>query len=441
MLKTLLKAIFIIIEKFLLNQLFNFKNKKMKKKLLKAGFGLALFTFALGVNKTNAQIISAYENFDYTVGTAFTGQNGGAGWAGPWTGGGGSNAQVVAGNLTGSVGATADVRGSWGAASFRSIVKTFDPGDVLWVRFAMQNTSPNSGTGLTFHGSPEMAYFGDTGNGGIFGTGSANLNEDGTGGPGDVRALGVNTGDLHTYLIKMTGTPTPNTVRLDVWVDYLGTTPPLVDTDPTFGYTCYRNATYNFIRVRINSDNGAFFDGLRLSSTYFAPDDYLLPLSLTSLNAKSTAGGNSVTWSYTSNDKVASISVLRKDKSGEFVSIATLGANATSFTDANPLEGTNYYKLSSKDTDGSVTNYDLVASAKGFDIQPTFFPNPATGGVVNVVAGSGTVKSVSIFDLSGRKVASKVGAGAVNTSSLVKGVYIIEIAGENASTRSKLVVE
>ena len=170
-----------------------------------------------------------------------------------------------------------------------------------------------------------------------------------------------------------------------------------------------------------------------------------LPLDLTSLTAKSTASGNLVSWISASSKNVKSLSVLRKDASGAFVSIAdNLSATQTSFTDTNPFDGTNYYKLRSTDNDGESKTYDLIATAVGFDAQASFYPNPVTNDELNIIAGKESLKSVAIFDLSGKKVAFKTVVGKstkISTQGIAKGIYILEVSGSKTTSRNKLVIE
>jgi hypothetical protein len=437
----------------------------MKTNLLKVAGGLCFSLALLGTANVQAQT-KAYENFQYTVGTDFRGVAGsGIGWAGPWdsskdgvTISPNGFHNIVAGNLEGAIGATGTNGGQW-VDSFRDLNDPVanEVGNVLWVGFTWKSGKSTSGGGATFFwGNAENLYLGRL-PGGVIGIGNCWQDAACTGPQADAAGL-VSVSDKHYYLAKVTAQG-GDIIKIDLWADYEGTTPPLADFDlePTYQNSGYRSSAGGIDKIRINGDTEpseattlySTFDAIRMSSTFFCKNDVtltgtcpVLPLTLTSLTAKSTTNGNAIAWSYGSNDGVKSITVLRKGAKGDFVAIKTINdANAVSYLDTNPLAGVNYYQLSSTDNDGTSTTYDLVAVANGFEIAPTFYPNPATGGVVNVVAGNDVVKSVSIFDLSGKKVASKLGAGAVNTSALAKGVYIIEITGEKSTSKSKLVVE
>lgn len=65
------------------------------------------------------------------------------------------------------------------------------------------------------------------------------------------------------------------------------------------------------------------------------------------------------------------------------------------------------------------------------------YPNPVSS-VLNIESNS-EVKSVEIFDLTGRKVAVSVLNNTVNVSSLTQGTYIINITSDNGSAQTKFI--
>jgi hypothetical protein len=443
----------------------------MKTNLLKMAIG-AFFSLAmLSAANVNAQI-TAYENFEYPLNSDYVGLSGsGSGWAGPWDHakegtvdaypGRVRFAKAIAGNLEGSIGLTGTLGGQW-VDNYRDLATPFvnEPGSSVWIGFTYINGKPGKGYGTAyFWGGNETLYIGAL-PGDVAGIGNCYQDAACLGPIADAPSLsGILTANKHYYLLKVTSVTAGDIFKIDLWIDYNGATAPVADFDlePTYEASGYRKAAGGIDLIRLSTEIEpseattlySKYDAIRFSSTFFCKSDLTLtgnctlPLDLVSLNAKSTATGNLVTWDFTSNDGVASISVSRKGDNGEFTVIKPgLPKDAKSFVDTNPLPGTNYYLLSSTDNDGTVKEYtNFIKSVKGFEVEPTFFPNPSTGGVVNVVAGNGAVKSVSIFDLTGKKVASKAGAGAVSTSSLAKGVYIIEITSDKSTTRNKLVVE
>ncbi len=427
----------------------------MKTNLLKVALSLTFFTVILGITRINAQI-RTYENFDYPVGTSFAGQDGGFGWAGPWTGGGTvatGYSQIIAGNMVGTTGNTGYVHGGFGNSSFRNLAVPFNGaiGNSMFLSFFYQSGQLGEGGGMTlFSGSAEAIYIGRTADE-LIGTGSAFDNPERTGTPGDQQGK-VSVMDAHNYLVKITNLAGA-TYKIDVWADYLGSVEPVAnDSEPTFQYTAYRseNAVTGVSRIRITGwgslePNRTKFDGIRFFSTFFKSTDDLLPLTDVKLSAKATAAGNVISWTSTGNEKVVSITVSRADENGKFIPISgSLSANSVSFTDTNPLPGTNIYQLSSLDLNSDIPTIYGVKSVKGFDTESTFFPNPVVSGsdITVISSNAGSNNSVSIFDLTGKKVATKSFNGSktsISTQSIPKGVYILSIDG--GALTKKLVVE
>ena len=87
---------------------------------------------------------------------------------------------------------------------------------------------------------------------------------------------------------------------------------------------------------------------------------------------------------------------------------------------------------------------DVIAKSTAKEVNASFYPNPVTNGELNVVATKESLKSVSIFDLSGKKVASKSVEGKstkINTQGLAKGIYILEVTCSKSTSRNKVVID
>src|SRR5581483_8386052 len=72
--------------------------------------------------------------------------------------------------------------------------------------------------------------------------------------------------------------------------------------------------------------------------------------------------------------------------------------------DAAPIKGIDYYRLRMIDSNGNFS-YSAVAAVRVTDAKsPQMFPNPAAG-VVHVASGTDPVTMVTIYDVTGKKVA------------------------------------
>ncbi len=170
----------------------------------------------------------------------------------------------------------------------------------------------------------------------------------------------------------------------------------------------------------------------------------VLPLTINSLTAKAITNGNQVNWLSASSINVKNIVLERSGADNIFTPLATLPANATQFIDTNPLAGDNYYRLSSTDNDGSTKTYEIIAMVKGLVQETSVYPNPVTNGVLNIVAGNDDIQSVNIINLNGIKVASAQAVKAknllINTQSLAKGIYMLQIESLNGTSVKKIVI-
>lgn len=68
------------------------------------------------------------------------------------------------------------------------------------------------------------------------------------------------------------------------------------------------------------------------------------------------------------------------------------------------------------------------------------FPNPAND-VVTISTNSSAVKSVQIFDISGKQVINVDTDSTINVSTLSKGIYVVKIVEEGKTSTSKLVIK
>lgn len=86
---------------------------------------------------------------------------------------------------------------------------------------------------------------------------------------------------------------------------------------------------------------------------------------------------------------------------------------------------------------------------KAINITPTeevssfkIYPNPATNNVVYVTANSNTDKNVTVYDVFGKVVLKdRITSNMLNISSLVPGVYVIQLSFDNKRMTRKLVVK
>lgn len=355
----------------------------MKTNLLKIAGGVLFSLVTLTSASVNGQI-TAYEHFEYPVGTEYHLVAGsGIGWAGPWDGQkegassvGAGYHTIQAGNIEGTIGATGTIGGQW-VDSWRDLSTVFPNvvGTDVWIAFTHKNNRPGKGSGATFFwGASENIYLG-TLPGDFIGIGNCYQDEACVGTRADAPGIVFTTDAPHYYLAHVTSVASNDRIKIDLWADYNGSTIPAANnTELTWQASGYRNFAGGIDKIRIGGDTEpseaatlfSTFDAIRINSTFFQRGDVILSIE----------------------DEVA--------------------------------------KPVSKESNSS------------------FYPNPVTNGELNVVASKESLKSVSIFDLSGKKVASKVVSGQstkISTQGLAKGVYILEVSGSKSTSRNKLVID
>jgi len=159
-----------------------------------------------------------------------------------------------------------------------------------------------------------------------------------------------------------------------------------------------------------------------------------LPLQLTGFSATHITNGVQLGWQTATELNTSHFIIQHSTDGSTYKDIGTVkaigsGANSYSFTDNNPTNGTNYYRLQSVDKDGAVSFSKVVSVQLTVDRLPfTVVPNPARD--VATIRGS-HIASVQVIDNMGRivKVVSLKDATnpVLSVSSLAAGVYHLRI--------------
>lgn len=179
-----------------------------------------------------------------------------------------------------------------------------------------------------------------------------------------------------------------------------------------------------------------------------------LPINLNYLNGYKQSGNHNLNWKVTcTNNATATMSVERSATGRNFTTINTITADALrcqqpfNYTDANPLQGSNYYRLKMTDANGKVT-YSVVIvllnAATGFDIVGLLPNLIKSNAILNVTAAQKTKMDVVITDMVGRqvqKIAYNLIAGSnqftINLANLMAGTY--QITGYTTEGKSKTI--
>lgn len=174
-----------------------------------------------------------------------------------------------------------------------------------------------------------------------------------------------------------------------------------------------------------------------------------LPVQLTSFTGYKDGAVNQLVWKTSSELNTLEFVIERSTNGINFVEIGTVAAAGYStmpltynYTDANPVNGINYYRLKMVDIDYTYEYSNIIAinninTTIGNDI--IIYPNPSEGEVFASITGIRNQNVIcNILDMSGRvisstRIALNDGKNIVplNTAALSAGVYMIEFRDEN----------
>ena len=120
------------------------------------------------------------------------------------------------------------------------------------------------------------------------------------------------------------------------------------------------------------------------------------------------------------------------------------GAKSYEFTDNNPANGINYYRLQSVDKDGS-SSYSKVVSVN-FGNKQSFSVNPNPARDFATISFNKTVDkaTIAVYDLAGKAVIKQSLSGTnfykLNTKALTNGIYVLKVKTNTGSYNEKLLI-
>jgi hypothetical protein len=189
------------------------------------------------------------------------------------------------------------------------------------------------------------------------------------------------------------------------------------------------------------------------------PNSQALPVELLSFNGDCNEGQVNVSW-QTATEHNSDYFEVEKSRDGmnwQVLTTVNAAGNSTQLlnyeaTDANAMEGNNYYRLTQVDIDGTTKTYDVInvscsGSAKGYF---SAYPNPSTGSFQVILNDKNLVGSgiLSVKDTKGAAILNRtievkpgINMFSVTDLNLAPGVYYIQIVnGERATDVLKEVI-
>lgn len=175
-----------------------------------------------------------------------------------------------------------------------------------------------------------------------------------------------------------------------------------------------------------------------------------LPITLANLQAVAKGTDNLVSWQTATEINSAYFDVQRSSSSVvNFTTIGTVKAAGNSdvklsysFTDVQPLQGNNLYRLKTVDKDGKISYSNIVSVNRAAPIGLKIYPNP----VANVVKVDGldanNTSTINIISITGNRLSSAITSGSsysLNIQQLAAGTYYLQVTTNKTTTTLKFV--
>ena len=177
---------------------------------------------------------------------------------------------------------------------------------------------------------------------------------------------------------------------------------------------------------------------------------YQLPVSILNLGSLKNGESIKIEWRTATELNTANFNIQQSTNGNSFINIGTvkaigIAANSYSFTDNNPANGINFYRLQSVDKDGRC-DYSNVISVNFNDKQSfSIIPNPAKD--IATISFCKTVDKaiITVYDLTGKQVIKHSHSGSannykLNTQTLKSGLYVIKVNTATGSYNEKLLI-
>lgn len=203
--------------------------------------------------------------------------------------------------------------------------------------------------------------------------------------------------------------------------------------NPTILTTTFENYEYGYVlKASISSFSTFFF----AKSTFT-----VLPVTVISFNAVKQNNITRLSWQTENEIGFSNFEVQRNTGNNVWQTVAivnarnTSGINTYSTIDANPANGTNFYRLKENDINGSF-KYSQIAKVdftKALTI--TISPNPATQQIT--IQSDKKISSIILLDMSGKLVKQLPLSqnNSYDVSDIAPGIYLLKItAGETLET-------
>lgn len=172
-----------------------------------------------------------------------------------------------------------------------------------------------------------------------------------------------------------------------------------------------------------------------------------VPVEVVSFTGKAQQNNIALNWTSVSETQNEYYILERLDAAGNFAALGKVDGAGTSFqetvydfVDESPRIGTNYYRLSQKDYDGTIKAVDQIAVDYYTKLELTLSPNPVSGNEVQLGINTDNAGDfeIEIFSLTGEILSQSTESVAkgsqqmnLDLTNLPKGLYILKATQNN----------
>lgn len=175
-----------------------------------------------------------------------------------------------------------------------------------------------------------------------------------------------------------------------------------------------------------------------------------LPVTLIGFTVKANGNSSVLNWATGSEINNSYFIVERSNDGKTFEQLTKQSSKGNggaiyTHTDFSPLNGTNYYRLSQVDIDGTtkilgvqIVKHTLVGASVNI------YPNPIVNNQITLSFNEPGFTSIELIDTFGKvlftkKISEKTTETTLDVTSLVKGIYYVRLIGSNQSVVKKII--
>jgi hypothetical protein len=216
-----------------------------------------------------------------------------------------------------------------------------------------------------------------------------------------------------------------------------------------FGITAANYQSVSRFKINLSGNSDVAFAAYNNHSIQLT---HPLPVRLTDFKGKLENNKSVLNWMTHSETENSFFTIEKSSDNSSFVSIGTvMGAGNSSvlrkysFTDANPAEGNNYYRIKMTSTGNEISYSPVILIKKGDEFTLSVFPNPASSEVFVNHSKSNGVQQIRIINNAGnlllsKKVLSNSTQTKIDITGIKPGMYFISLLGGESMLAQPLLI-